>query len=311
MDQSRQFAKCYFFCRLLLLVLVFSSVVHAQSATPVFAIKPAARQWLHYYYFVVPFDSSQTTYTFGEVKVIHGTDTQLVNLAYFIPNDSTVHAGAERGDNPELAEVCRSASFHIPDSGHISFFRLLNNSNNSDSYPDSNTANFLAWHITDTTIFRVRLVRDSDEHVLQMLDSIGTFPKLSHAQGDTRFGTFPNVVVASRTLPPNCTGTLAHLEILPTWYGTDEPSCPSDPIWGMSVRRVHYDVNYSAVYDSVGEWNFTPARRSAWSVQKYNELIAYEDSVVQATGCMEMPLPMGFDSVAQRYRFHVRYGGIP
>ncbi len=303
-----------------ILVFIFIGYCNcnAQQANPLFAIRPAAKAWLNYYYYWVPFDSSVSGYSFGEVKLINGSDTTWINLAQSIPNDSIVYADTNRGSHPELASLSHTDTFTIPSSGSISFYRQIKNDNYSPYYSsDTAIGNHLGWHITDTTQFNLYLVRNSDNAILATLDSVGTFAKTSYLFGDVRFGTQPQNIVITRTLPSGYAGTTAYLEIMPTWNGTNSCTCctggggisPAN-FRGMPFKRSPYYMNVSAMYDSLGNNLVTSDALTNWAAQKYTQIIAYCDSVKGATGCVS-GLPLPFDSVAQRTRFWQRYAFKP
>jgi hypothetical protein len=285
----------------------FVCVLNAQ--TPVFAISPWARNWLHYFTLTVPYDSSITDYLFGEVKLNKPTGWKSINISEALPYDSVLKSGPARGYNWELAQYAKTDSFSYPIGSTLSFLRILRNTNLGYTYTDVDSVSRqrLGWHITDTAYVRVLLVLASNDSVVATLDSVGTFAKTSYLAGDTRFGplvhnAFPNV-----PLPAQNAGTPVYVKLLLEWYGFD-PNCDPQSAQGNLLRRFPYSMTISSTVDSTGLTSATLGDIGQWSYERFSQLLSYEDSVKSSTGCLELPFPVAIDSQEQFQRLVQHYG---
>lgn len=295
-----------------ILVLSCAQAGLASTEKPLFAVSPEAKEWLHYIEIRVPFRLSTSIYRFGEVKVLHGTDTVKINLKKTIPADSTFHGDTTRGVQSVLSSKCRTDEFVVPQTGHVSFWRTLVNATLRDS---SGTA--IGWDVSDTTQFRVLLRRSSDDSVLAVLDSVGTYARMSLGAGDSRYGVEVLRAQHTRTLPPSATGMHVYIQVVPTWYGFEDqggtgPNCdpPNFPHEGLPMVIRSAPVNFSAAYSDSGSYIVTDSVLADWSQKKYDAQIAFSDSVFTMSGGCLPDLPLGFDSTAQITRYYQRYGFI-
>jgi hypothetical protein len=175
----------------------------------------------------------------------------------------------------------------------------------------------MGWDITDTTVFVMYLRRASDNVILAVLDSIGTFAKSNADTFDVRFGTSPQIAPQIRNLPSSSYGQNVYIEIMPEWYGTFTgcPCCQgyygtSYKPGGLDMKLFMNNVNFSSTFSDSGNVNISDSLASAMSTQKYNELIAYTDSMYTLLDSCLPELPLGFDSTAQFARYAIHFNLI-
>ena len=297
----------YYSIYILLILSVFQNKSFAQAPYRVFAITPAAQQWLNYYTYWIPYDSSETAYTIGEFQLSNGHNNTWINLSNSIPFNKIIYGDTNRGYHAELAQYSNSQSFTYNPNSFLSFFRLL---------VDSTYNRHSGWDITDTVRFLVYLIRDSDNLKIATLDSVGSFARTSSYSNDSRFGTQYNMSVLNRPLPNKYAGSLVHIGITPGWWGTDQVYCSccdgngNNGNIGLPMMLQSAIMNYSAYYDSFGNLTVNYDSMSLWSTLKYNQIIHYCDSIKNATGCLPIGL-LPFDSLSQSNNFYTRYALNP
>ncbi len=275
-----------------ILVSIFFIVQFAFAGNnkPIFQNTPENIDFLRYFFISNLYDSAKVIYKFGEVKLISGDNTELINLTHSLDTveGKSRFGTSEQGVSYDLQSLARTENFQLPNTGFskITFFRDINESGNPGKpnkychgYGDGK------WDIADTTEFVLQLVNANYDVVMAVLDSVVSMPN-SDPHADSLFGTNPNFVFQDWIVPTFLFDSTVYLRVSPRRYG-------HSPL-GLIIKENDFWVNYGSLMDqngaSLGMENYDTIDSLCWI-----ELKIYLDSVFLATG--ELPI----------YNYHVPY----
>lgn len=273
-------AKYHPLCIALLCIFICHVETTAQAPT-YFSFNQENKDYLCYYDFANIFDSSAVTYTFGEVAITNGSNRSRIFLAPTVPLGQKIHASNIQGENKDLRTVARTENFTLQGSGTLTWFGRVTSFRSpcNEDYPDGGSPDkpTEAWALLDQTEFVTELVRVSDNTRIAVLDSVGVMPPApTGTPVDTRYGTHPQNVNKSYTIPASLDNVQVYIRISPRRYGPT-------PL-GMQLEKITNWVNFSAYYDSTGTAFIPAVAYEALGKVYYQEFFAYCDSVKAATG---------------------------
>jgi hypothetical protein len=269
------FALMVFFCS-----TDYQKKLSAQTP-PYFSFHSENKGYLQYYYFANIFDSSATTFTFGEVAIAHNGSRLRIFSALTLAPEQEIQASHIQGENVDLRTVARTEDFTLEGGGTLTWFGQLTSFRSPchDGYsggegPDKPSQ---AWALLDQTEFVTELVRVSDDTRIAVLDSVGVMPPVSNGPPvDTRYGTSPQNVNKRYVIPGTLDNEQAYIRISPRRYGPT-------PL-GMKLKRITNWVNFSAYYDSTGTTFISAAAYDSLGKVYYRSFFDYADSVKVTTG---------------------------
>lgn len=281
-----------------LLALGMYTDMFGQLSNTFFGIRPENRRFLRYNYIEDEFDSSVVSLIYGEFTIIHASTTQRVNLEY-IPSSVIKTGSSTPGVDALLAAVARTESFILPASSvDVGFYReMMASGPPRDSWSGGGSSGggspydrywgIGAGKVLEQTEFVLELVRESDDAVLTVIDSVGVTANPTSAIAPY-YGTDPNDLSLTRTISVSSSevGKSVYIRLSPRRYG-------STPL-GMRMRQISSWFNWSAAFqrNTAGGFFLSPASEKDSTNQLYfNELIAYCDSVKAATG--QLPESIG------------------
>jgi hypothetical protein len=251
------------------------------------------------------FDSASVFVMVGEFAIQNGQSS--VKLPLSIIQDGIVLSGdSTNGRDNTLASVARTKVFTIPSSGTVTFFRELgvtNNpcANNSEDPPSGPNRHWLmgVGRIPERTEFILELVDASNNIAYGTLDSVGVLPNPS-TNYVIRYGTYPDKMNHTRTLPNGHTGDSAYIRIVPI----RDSVTPS----GMLIRQVYTWANMSAIreYSDSSLVKIQPSLNDSTQHLYWLDIKKYYDSVYTQTGHLPIRLvrevPHGYEN-----EYHTRY----
>lgn len=268
-----------------------------------FSFRTENKGYLHYYYFTNIFDSSAVTFTFGEVAFTHGSTTSRIFPTTLLALEQQIQASDIQGENIDLRTVARTEDFTLSSGGTLSWFSRLTSFRSPchDGYTDGGSPDkpTQAWALLDQTEFVTELMRVSDNTRIAVLDSVGVMPPASSGPPvDTRYGTVPQNVNKSYTIPASLDNVQAYIRISPRRYGPT-------PL-GMKLQKITNWINLSAYYDSTGVGFISAAAYDSLGKAYYQNFFDYTDSIKSTTGWLPDISNVGLnDSLATI--FHARY----
>ena len=270
----------------LLIVLVLLAAVPelAGAGNPIyFYYRNENKPLLHYFQFQNAFDSSMTTYVFGEVALTNGGSTLRIPIDTSLALDQRVEGANSTGEDVTLRGYAGTHNFTLTGGGTISWFSRLNSFRSPcdpeviDPEPgEGPNIPTQAWGMLDRTEFVVELVSADSNTRMAVLDSVGAAPPQIGVLADTRYGTNPQKVMKQYTIPSGFHGKQAYLRVSPRRYGPTP--------YGMVMCKIKNWVNFSARYDSTATSLIPEQDYIDLSNFFFAEMLAYCDSVKNATG---------------------------
>lgn len=238
---------------------------------------------LHYYRFQNVFDSSRTTYVFGEAAMIHGGSTLRIAPDTGVAPGQNIAGLNSTGEDTFLRSYARTQDFTLAGGATLSWFGEIS-SFRSPCDPDivhpaegeGPNVPTQAWGMFDRTEFVTELVRTDNDTRLAVLDSVGAAPPQMGVLTDTRYGTHPQSVLKQYIVPAAFDGIQVYLRVSPRRYGPTP--------FGMTLCTIKNWVNFSARYDSTGTFLISGQEYLNLSNRFFAELLDYCDSVKNATG---------------------------
>lgn len=308
-------------CFALSLLMVYQ--LHAQSGyqAPHFAFDDISRAHLTYYVIENRFDSAYANLTVGEFSIQTGACTHRL-LLRTDSLSSTVFAQGSPGQGRDysLARWLRTESFDVPrDVSSISFFRMPRvkptcspTGTGSASQPQSGdgSPSVMDWHfkpgngvLLDETRFYIELVREADDSVLAVLDSVGIRGKTDSRFADV-FGTLPTTVYRTVPTPEDARGQRAFLRIV--HYRTG----PSP--FGCTAHLYPYRMNLSAFQryaeGEYSSWMQDDPRFDVLDSLYWSACLSYFDGLLATKGCvLPQEAPRYYPSEKHDSMFAARY----
>ncbi|GAB1431222.1 hypothetical protein MASR2M18_20570 [Ignavibacteria bacterium] len=258
-------------------------------------ITPQDHNFLRYFYFKNLFDSAQTSYRFGEVKLIVNDTAQRVYLSSLLNDGDFIQGDNNQGVMYNLHEYARTQNFLLPSSGYISYYAHLEalpapcDASVGDTSDGGICNGFpigqLPYHwavgtgrIHDRTEFAVQLLRASDDSILAVFDSVGIAPNPDCIYAKF-YGVDPDNVLRKRAIPAGFQGELAYLRISPRRYGTTN--------YGITLlNEANKFVALSYTNDGLGFRKFASFTEDSAYFRGYiwNRIVDYYDGEATQTG---------------------------
>ncbi len=263
---------------------------------------------LHYFRFQNTFDSSMTTYVFGEVAMTAGGSTLRIPINSGVALSQNIAGANGTGEDTVLREYARTENFTLAGGGQISWFSEINSFRSPcdpeviDPEPgEGPNVPTAAWGMLDRSEFVVELVSADSNTRIAVLDSIGAAPPQSGVLTDTRYGTNPQKVLKQYSIPSGLHGKKVYMRVSPRRDGPTP--------YGMTMCKIKNTINYSATYDSTGTTYISYQDLTDIFSSYFADLLDYCDSVKNATGWL--PGSISGDGVelsaAESDTLHSRY----
>lgn len=262
---------------------------------------------LHYYRFQNVFDSSRTTYVFGEVAMVSNGSIRRIPPDTSVALDQKIAGLNSTGEDTLLRTYSRTQDFSLIGGGVLSWLSELTSfrspCNPTTVHPVAGEGPNIptqAWGMLDRTEFVVELVRADSYTRLVVLDSIGVAPPQAGIFVDTRYGTTPQSVLKQYRIPLDFDGVKAYLRVSPRRYGPTP--------YGMTLCKIKNWVNFSARYNSTGTSYIPEQEYINLSNTFFAEILDYCDSVKNATGWLPERIYEGIGfSLAENTILNSRY----
>jgi hypothetical protein len=262
---------------------------------------------LRYYRFQNVFDSSRTTYVFGEAAMACSGATHRIAIDTSIELYKSIAGINGTGEDTVLRASARTQNLVLTGGATFSWFSELSSFRSpcdpGTVHPGEGEGPNVptpAWAMLDRSEFVVELVRTDNNTRLAVLDSVGVVPPRIGVLADTRYGTNPQSVLKRYTIPVAWNGIEAYLRVSPRRYGPTP--------YGMVLCTIKNWVNFSARYDSAGITYIPEQEYIDLSNTFFSEILGYCDSVKNATGWLPRRVSEGIGfSLAESNIFHARY----
>lgn len=292
---------------IILLLLAISLELNAAETSAYFYYRNENKPLLRYYRFQNVFDSSRTTYVFGEVAMTHRGSIQRVSINTSIELYRSMAGMDGIGEDTVLRTYAQTQNLILAGGATLSWFSELASFRSpcdpKKVHPEEGEGPNVpvqTWRMLDRSEFVVELVRTDTQTRLAVLDSIGVAPPQADVLVDTRYGTNPQSVAKRYTVPGEFDGIEAYLRVSPRRYGPTP--------YGMVLCAIKNWVNFSARYDSTGTTYIPEQDYIDLSNTFFAELLDYCDSVKNATGWLPERIYEGIGfSLAENNILNSRY----
>jgi hypothetical protein len=258
----------------------------------VFSIRPNNVDYLRYLHIQNQFDSAIVGYTIGEFRIISSGNESKIALSSF-PNEFTdIEGDSTIGIDPILLPLTRTASFTLPSSGEVKFYRELMvtgipcNTEYKGGSTGGGTGGWQDAHwiigshkILDQTEFVVEIIRESDNTIIGTIDSVGVLPNPATKLA-LRYGTEPDSINHHCLLPSGYGGTKVYLRVSPRRNGPTP--------YGLVMRKITSWVSLSTLFERspTSILKCSHSDLDTLRTRYVNEVIDYSDSVKLATGSL-------------------------
>lgn len=289
------------------ILLIMSLELQATGNSAYFYYRNENKPLLHYYRFQNVFDSSRTTYVFGEVAMTYNGSILRIPPDTSVALNQKIAGLDSTGEDTLLRAHSCTQDFSLIGGGVLSWFSELTSfrspCNPTTVHPVAGEGPNIptpAWGMLDRTEFVVELVRADSDKRLAVLDSIGVAPPQEGILVDTRYGMNPQSVLKQYRVPLGFDGIKAYLRVSPRRYG-------STP-YGMILCKIKNWVNFSARYNSTGTSYIPEQEYINLSNTFFAEILDYCDSVKNATGWLPERIYEGIGfSLAENTLLNSRY----
>ncbi len=285
---------------------------------PIFHIKPEDEAKLTYFIIEDQFEDVFVSYCVGEFRLLFPDGTEkFIPLRYQpVPEEEGIPGLPSPGKDELLASYARTKTFTIPANATLFFYRSFFRSFPMEAtvdFPDSllRTWTDYFWmtapgKILDTMIVTIELRRADDNAVLAILDSIGIFPD-PHSWYIDPVGMEAFQTRHFRQLPAQYAGTSAYICIVPYRYGPTPYGLKLFRSWTWCSFSTLRDFDSASVTSGWQDWRITGAAWDSLYAAYYEQLRAYLDSGLAASGTFPPVALIYLPTDAIRADFFARY----
>ena len=248
-----------------ILLLTKMSLSHSQCnfEDAIFNIAPEDRDYLRYFYFMNRFESATIEYWAGEFRISSPVNEERILVKKIIPDErnTSIQGDSIQGEDQKLIKYTRTEDFIIPDGGEIRFFRMIATlAHCSGPFPEVPEEGYPGridyfrhvgkGNILDKTEFVIKLKDSKTGADLFNIDSVGV-DTVSTNHLAARYGTNPDVVNHTFSIPEKYWGNTAYIQVSPRRWGSTPHGMPFRVFWTWISQSSIAGFDTTGVYNKM------------------------------------------------------------